>query len=225
MHHLRIGIMAFLFLLTGLDASAQYKKISKNSAIKRVGKYACPVVRKTKATMGVGAKVGDPVGLTYKVYFLKRFGFETVLGYTTSGLYSVFIRDQFRADPQFDSLRYLGHRNRFSLSGQARVVIHNPLPEAISGEAGIDWYLGFGWNIRTLKIEYTFDTGDDNPVSYKVGKKTVTHVLYGPDVILGFEYVLPGLPIAAFAETGLFYDISTIQQFKFEGGMGFRYNF
>ncbi len=105
------------------------------------------------------------------------------------------------------------------------MVIHNPLPEAISGEAGIDWYLGFGWNVRTLKVQYTFDTGDDSPITYMVGKRTVTHVLFGPDVILGFEYVIPNLPIAAFAETGMFYDLTTLNEFKFQGGMGLRYNF
>ncbi len=114
MHHLRTSITALLLLLTGLEASAQYKGVSKKSAIKRVEKYACPVVRKIKAKMGIGAKVGDPVGLTLKVYFLKRFAVETVVGYTTSGLYAEFIRERFRADPQFDTLRYLGHTNKFS---------------------------------------------------------------------------------------------------------------
>ena len=225
MHHLRIGITALLFLFLGIPAWAQYRGISKKSAIRKSERYTCPVIRRSKATMGIGAKVGDPVGITYKVYFLKRFGFETVLGYTTSGLYTEFIRNEFRTDPQFDSLRYLSHSNRFSLSGQARLVVHNPLPEAISGEVGIDWYFGLGWNVRTLKVEYTFDTGDDNPISYMVGKQTVTHVLYGPDVILGFEYVLPDLPVAAFAEVGMFYDLAIINEFKFEGGLGVRYNF
>lgn len=225
MHHLRIGITAFLFLVAGFDASAQYRKLSKKSSIKGVERYSCPVVRRTKASMGIGVKVGDPVGNTFKVYFLKRFAFEAVVGNTTSGLYSQFIREQFEVDPQFDTLRYLGHAKRFSVSGQARVLIHNPLPEAISGEAGIDWYLGLGWNVRTLKIEYTYDTGDDSPISYMIGKSTVTHVLYGPDVILGFEYVLPELPLAAFAEAGMFYDIAIVHEFKFEGGLGLRYIF
>ena len=58
-----------------------------------------------------------------------------------------------------------------------------------------------------------------------IGKKTVTHVLYGPDIILGFEYVLPDLPVSSFAEVGMFYDLTTLKEFKFEGGIGLRYNF
>lgn len=228
MAKLRIHVLALILLgVFGVnqDALAQYRKLSKKSTIKRVERYSCPVVKKFKARQGVGLKVGDPIGLTYKLYFLKRFAFEMVVGQTTSGLYTDFIRQSFFLNPDFSDFDYIGHSIKISPSGQFRVLVHNPLPAGVTGEVGIDWYVGFGLNVKTLKVDYTFEAGE-TPVDFEIRSMIVTYTLLGPEAVLGFEYVLPNQPLSAFAEIGGFFDIKDENSKpRFQGGLGVRYNF
>jgi len=223
MFKVRAYILATFFMLVCLESVAQYKKISSRSQIRRVERYSCPIVQQYDAIMGVGIKVGDPVGITYKLYFLERFAIEILGGYTTSGLYADFIRDQFAEDnPDYE---YLGHENRFSPTGQFRILVHNPLPAGITGEAGVDWYIGGGIDVKTIKTEYTFETGSD-PSDFMIDSTVETYVLVGPEAVLGFEYVIPNMPITAFAEGGVFFDLSgNLSGPQLQGGLGVRYNF
>ena len=228
MSKLRIYLCALLFVgLFGVDfeAVAQYRKIHKKSIIRRVEKYSCPVVKQFKARQGIGLKVGDPIGVTYKLYFLKRFAFELVVGQTTSGLYTNFIRDNFNLDPDNSEFTYIGHKINISPSVQGRMLVHNPLPAGITGEVGIDWYFGIGFNLKTLKVDFTFEEGND-PADFQIGSLEETYTLTGPEGVLGFEYILPNSPLSAFAEAGVFIDLKNENSKpRFQGGLGVRYNF
>jgi len=214
------------FCFCASDIYAQkYTKIYKRKRVKRVFEYSCPVVKKFEALQGVGIKVGDPIGLTYKIYFRQRFAAEVVGGSTTSGLFSDFIIESFEVDPEYQDFTYIGHENEISPTVQARLLIHSPLPAGITGETGIDWFIGIGYMVRFLRVNYTFESGD-NPVDFMIGNIEETFMLSGPEGILGFEYVLSTIPVTVFVEGGIFIDVQEeISEPRFQGGLGLRYNF
>jgi len=217
-------ICLLLFTTGGNLAHAQFLG-TKKKVVRRVERYSCPIVRKIEAKQAVGLKVGDPIGVTYKAYLQKRYALEAVLGTTTNGAYIDFIRESFEVNSNFADFGYLGHSVNYSVAFQARALVHFPLPAGISGEVGVDWYLGAGINVRVLDIEYVYETGD-TPQDFEIGEVSDTYTLSGPEFIMGFEYLLPDTRFSVFAEGNLFIDTQFAHsEVRLQGGVGARYNF
>ena len=220
----------FLWLFLSNDTYAQLRKAPKRY-IRKIEKYSCPIVTTTDARHGVGLKVGDPIGITYKTYFLERFAFEVVGGLPTGGLYANFIIDEFPSLEfsgfEGDSLLYISHDIRSSAAIQARFLFHSPLPSGITGETGVDWYVGFGFSFRYLGVRYQFQNVESSdPTAFELGEGDQDFFLQGPEVTLGFEYAIPNLPLTAFAEGNSFFVLGSIDpDIRFYGGLGLRYNF
>lgn len=224
----KVIVLFFVFALTGSLQAQEYnqtwywKRKTPNS--RRVNRYACPVLESVKSPHAIGVRIGEPIGITYKAYFLKRFGFEVIAGTSIGGVYVNFIRDQFDQNPAYDSLNYVGHVVNYTVTGQARLVMHNPLPEAITGTRGVDWYIGVGGMYRLLNVRYTYERGS-TPTDFEIGSITESFNVAGPEAFIGFEYLLPGTQVAAFAEGGVFFDLlNSSQDPRFQGGIGLRYN-
>jgi hypothetical protein len=223
-----IFLLLWLFLVT--DAHAQLRKAPRR-IIRKVEKYSCPIIVKTDASHGIGIKIGDPIGLTYKAYFLDRLGFEIVAGIPTGGLYANFIIDEFN-NLEFegfegDSLLYISHDIGASAALQARFLLHNPLPSGITGETGVDWYVGIGFSLRFLDVTYQFqNVSSGDPTDFELGEANEKFFLQGPEITLGFEYALNNLPLTAFAEGNVFLSLGSVStDLRFLGGLGLRYNF
>ncbi len=206
------------------QAQAQFLG-TKRKVVRRVEKYSCPIVRKISAKQAVGIKVGDPIGVSYKAYWQNRYALEAVVGTTTNGAYVDFIREGFEANNNFADFGYLGHSVNYSVAFQARALVHLPLPAGISGEVGVDWFLGAGYNVRLLDINYVYETGD-SPQNFEIGDVDDTYTIAGPEFIMGFEYLIPQTHLSAFAEANLFLDMQYEHSgVRFQGGVGARYNF
>ncbi|MEM7550212.1 MAG: hypothetical protein AAF363_11075 [Bacteroidota bacterium] len=228
------AICCFFLFVCGLlisDAcNAQFRNSPKR-LIKRVEKYSCPILFRSNDTQGIGVKVGDPIGVTYKNYFRKRFAFEVAVGFAAAGFYSNFLEEEFLnlnpADFEGDSLIFLNRDIRTSAALQLRIIMHNPLPAGITGDTGVDWYVGLGINTRYLDVEYQFQVVDNlDPIDLNVQESREDFFLYGPEAILGLEYAIRRLRVTSFIEGSYFLNLDQIDSdTRFYGAMGFRYIF
>lgn len=198
-------------------------------------KVICPIFEESAYPYhGFGFKVGDPVALTYKLYFRKYLSFVIDGGSASSGLYNS------------------KHRNDFSLySSEISVPVDYPINQAfnpvytnhqIIGEyiaegkvlyqmqtdqlyKGLQTYVGLGWQYRKLGIEYVYYY--NYPNSNKIGKDTLqkNKIYQGPELILGIEYSYFQIPVSAFMEITAFRDITFTSWNRLQGGIGLRYVF
>lgn len=199
------------------------------------GTYTCVVMQEKNYLGGVGLKVGAPIGLTYKMYFLKRFAFEVAGGFSNTSTSEDYIKDKFNQalkahfdDPdKFAAYDYSIHSLEGSYAGQVRLMMHLPIPRGLSGRGfeNLDWYVGIGAEIRVIDIKYLYKyqkgTHSEDIESFR-------HRLVelGPEWMLGFEYAFKDIPLSAFAEMGMFIRINEKTPFSaVQGGLGVRLNF
>lgn len=200
------------------DISRPYK--FKNN---RKMKVICPIFHPSEYPyQGIGAKIGDPFALTYKLYLTERFAISIDGGQSAKRLYSKFHRERFQEYPifDFDTLRYNNHvvERDWVISG--RMLVHNPMDGILPG---LDWYIGAGWQIRYLTIEYEYLL-DLSPTRTDVGFDAVEETNAGPEVILGIEYAYFEIPVSAFFELNAFQSINGGWR-RIQGGVGLRFVF
>ncbi len=202
-----------LALLIG-PAVAQRSMNSKNQD------YTCVVMQKKKFIGGIGVRAGDPMGGTVKLYFLKRFAIEAVGGRAMGGINGEFHEELFTASMGTTPFKYAGHEVTSALAFQGRLVMHSLIPRGISG---LDWYFGFGAQMRILEGTYDYFTREEEP---KLERKKITTTDLGPEAILGVEFAFPKSPFSSFGEVSLFAKVNESRKFLMpQGGVGIRYNF
>ncbi|MGK7396520.1 MAG: hypothetical protein ACNS62_18215 [Candidatus Cyclobacteriaceae bacterium M3_2C_046] len=167
---------------------------------------------------GIGLRIGDPFGISYKQYLDQGRALEINFGSTAPGLYSSYFRDAYRDISEFDDFVYEGHSINYALALQGRLLFHNQFPENIDG---LEWYWGLGAQMQLVGVEYQYRL-PNNRIEYD----NRVDIALGPDVILGTEYKIPDVPLAAFIDLNLFMElIDNPFRFRFQGGIGIRYNF
>ena len=166
---------------------------------------------------GIGLRIGDPFGLTYKYYMPRATAFEINFGSTSSGFYSDYYQAIFDDISQFEEFQYAGHQVNYALDLQGRLLFHNDFPEDIDG---LEWYYGFGAQMRLSGIKYRYITSEGTT------SENYTDIGLGPDGIIGAEYIIPDVPLTAFIDVNLFVElINNPFRFQFQGGIGIRYDF
>lgn len=198
------------------------------------GTYTCVVMQEKQYLGGIGLKVGAPIGLTYKMYFLKRFAFEVAGGFSNTSISDDYIVGKFgnvakkhNLSTESEGLSYFIHSIEGAYAAQARVMMHNPIPKIISGRGfeNLDWYIGIGAEVRVMDIKYLYKF-NDSPNSEDVKSFRHRLVEYGPEWMFGFEYAFKDTPLSAFAEMGMFFRINDEIPFNaVQGGLGVRFNF
>ena len=200
------------------------------------GTYTCVVMQEKKYIGGIGIKVGAPMALTYKMYFLKRFAFEIAGGLSNTSVSEDYVKDKFGEITEIEmggneipSIEYFEHTKEGIYAAQARLMMHNPIPKILSGRGyeNLDWYIGLGAEIRVIDIKYLYRYTPD-PYVEKTDIASFRHKLveYGPEWMFGFEYAFKDIPLAAFAEMGMFFRINEDVPFHaVQGGLGARFNF
>ncbi|MDN5200718.1 hypothetical protein QQ008_05085 [Fulvivirgaceae bacterium BMA10] len=192
---------------------------------KKLKKFACPIIDGSKGqNLGIGGKLGDPYGLTMKLYLPKKFAFELVAGKTFGSLYNQANQRIFEDNPPVDAevVTYLSHNTNKSMAFQARLAYHYSVP----GYSNLDWYMAAGFQYRYFQIEYIYQFENSNPVQIDIGSVISDLNGYGPEAAIGIEFLIPTMPLTSFAEVGFFADINNQgAPLKFFGGLGLRYNF
>ena len=195
--------------------------------------YTCVVMQEKNYIGGLGIKLGAPIGITYKMYFLKRFAFEAAGGFSNTSIADDYIKQKYNeilptkfSTPESENYAYFIHSIEGSYAGQARLMIHLPIPRGLSGRGfeNLDWYIGVGAEIRMIDIKYLYEFKE----GFSEEVRSFRHRLieYGPEWMFGFEYAFRDVPLSAFAEMGMFFRINESEPFNaIQGGLGVRFNF
>ncbi|MDN5216036.1 hypothetical protein QQ020_28415 [Fulvivirgaceae bacterium BMA12] len=191
---------------------------------KKLKKVVCPIENGKDLNFSLGARIGDPYGVTAKMYFPERLAVELIAGRTFPGLHDEANEEVFNAEIELphDQSEYLGHEIRKMYTGQLRMVYHLDFPNY----EGLDWYVALGGQIRYFEIHYVFEFMNSDPPSANVGSIDDPFTRVGPELSMGVEYVIPYRTMSSFAEVGVFGDVfNGGLDTQFFGGLGVRYNF
>lgn len=218
-------ILVFLslpFVVPEATAQVDKRKKSRNfiTGNKRIN---CPVTIPKDGTIhGLGVRIGDPYGITYKAYFPKDLAFEVIAGSSFYGLYSNFIRNQFGLFSEIAANEYLRHQTNFIYSIQMRALFQRDISPDYPR---LQYYVGLGGQYRLIDADYTFRVPDAEPGrSFQTTNRRIATL--GPEAIVGLEYGWNFAPLTTFAEVNLLGEF-VLDQFRFRslGGLGARINF
>lgn len=174
---------------------------------------------------GVGLRLGDPSGITAKKYLTNKRALELIFG--RSGAWGYNYKNAFYRFDQFDEryYDYRWHQLRSALSFQVHYLIHQPIKS--NDFKGLDWYYGFGGQLRafTIDYEYRYYYAPDKR-NGEIRYDKVTDVDIGLDGTIGLEYSWREVPISIFTDLNLFMEIADSPfLFFLQGGVGARYYF
>ncbi|CAN5229627.1 hypothetical protein BH23BAC1_BH23BAC1_28950 [soil metagenome] len=174
---------------------------------------------------GLGFRLGDPFGITLKRYLARNRAFEINVGSTSHWGYNY--RNRFYHYNKYKDYDYRGYNNRGAVSIQFHYLYH----KNIKGAEGLQWYLGFGPQVRIKRhdFQYRFRSyygPGPNDYNWLQGRDTASDLDVGLDGIIGLEYKFKGAPFSVFGETNLFMEILDRPfYFRGQGGLGARFNF
>ncbi len=211
-------ILAIITLLPN-ECEGQMRKVGK-----KVKKIDCPIEDKKDVNYSMGIRVGDPYGITAKVYFPKRWGIELIAGRTFPGLHEQANEEVFSTQIElpYDQTDYLGHQVNKLYTAQFRLIYHVD----IQSFEGLDWYIAIGAQSRYYEVHYVYEYTNNSPFISDVTSLDEPYLQFGPEVSIGIEYVIPYRRLSSFAEIGAFADThnETLNS-QFMGALGVRFNF
>ncbi len=245
---LKDGILVLLLLLVGAEAvlaqrsnarkSYLTRKVHNNKAANVRGhkaKLTCPIFESSEYPYhGLGFKLGDPFGATYKYYAGKNFSVALDFGKPASGLYNRYFREKFEDyGVEFDTLsdnaalNYSSHKVTNDLVGEIKLLYSL---DAGKISPGLQLYAGVGWQWKSTKLKYFYfynlRTPNGGEIANEFRSTDRTRLTMGPQLVLGIEYAYFQIPISAFMEVEFFSDIQADPGWQhFEGGVGLRYVF
>lgn len=168
---------------------------------------------------GIGVRLGDPLGVTYKKYINNDKAFEFVLGTSAPGWRNAYYHNAFDRHDDFNGFRYWRHDVRSAVSMMGRLHFHHNI--YIQGMEGKwDWYWGVGAVLKVATVRYFYHDNNGNTIVDNQGD-----IDLGPDGMGGMEYTFEKVPITVFAEVSLMLEVVdrvTLQPFS---GAGARFRF
>ena len=196
-------------------------KSNNGSAKRKTGASAYSNAR----SWGLGLRLGDISGVTAKKYLPGGRALEFSFGATSYRGYDY--RDHFYNDDRYADFEYLNYRRR----GAVALQVHYLFQKDIRGVNNLQWYWGFGGQIRskTYLYEYRYrnyygpGSGDYNWVN---ANDKVADIDLGADILIGLEYHIPGAPLSLFTDVNLMLELLDDPFALYgQGGIGIRYNF
>ncbi len=173
---------------------------------------------------GVGARVGEPLGLTVKKYFSTRHTVELNVGRAWAFDYTDAFHEQ--GGYNRDLFEHEWYSNRTSMGVQAHYLRHWQIHPKIM--RGMEWYYGGGVQFRRFSADYGYREYEqaERQGSWTTHEDRVSYVELGVDGVVGLEYSWRNTPISAFADVNLFLDLmNDLQRPRVQGGLGARYYF
>jgi hypothetical protein len=170
---------------------------------------------------GIGLRVGDPSGITYKRYLPNSLhALEFALGSTQPGRNQSYYQNSFDEYDKFDNMIYQSHSVESTLYLQGRYLKQYPFP--IEGvEGSFEWYWGIGALFKIAKVNYRYRDTDAN-----FYRDVVTDVDFGPEIPLGMEYTFQDVPLTVFSELSIVIELTDRPGILLlKGAVGIRYNF
>ena len=214
-------------------AKSNKKKSSKNNSSassKSSGSNSLDL----SGNWGLGLRLGDPSGITAKKYMDDGRALELSIGRTAFWGVNNRYRDRFDdiGDFNYEFYDYEGSRIKSAIAIQVHYLFHNDLN--IEGVSGLQWYYGFGGQVRFISVAYDFRYGHDHDPDpddwdnhwHSGGEEVRTDFDVGADGVIGVEYTFENPKFSAFLDITLFLELFD-NPFLFNGqsGVGARYNF
>lgn len=218
-------IVLISFLILSIPSFAQRNR----GKAKFDKEFVCPTIQAEAqhSVIGIGGKLGDPIGLTIKGFFPKGLSLEVVAGGANSRLndfqYQKTLFETYRSDSDYEFFGVSEMKLMDRLAIQGRILIHNSFPD--NGIPGLVWYTGLGVHTRffSTRYQYGIDTGGSEN---EFGAETIKYTEMGPEAILGFEFAVGRLPISLFAEVTYYYQMySEFTWHQPGGGIGLRFTY
>ncbi|MCX2744519.1 hypothetical protein OO013_11620 [Mangrovivirga sp. M17] len=213
-------VLSLIFFMSSLQ-KAYGQKMRHNKRQQDV--LLCPIKYKRKLfTHSLGARIGEPWGLSYKLSFKQKIAAEIVAGVGFSGLFDPYLENQFYQQDfvkELNSPKYLDH------SGNIYALLTRIMYQGrISKDYTADWYAGIGFSFRRFETKYLYDYQTPEGQTSEPSSRNTEVTFRSPDIFAGFEYSHPKTPVSAFAEVGLFVNFGGADAAPdFQGGMGIRY--
>jgi hypothetical protein len=168
---------------------------------------------------GIGLRIGDPLGVSYKMYMQGNTALEFVFGTVSRNSHNAYYKDTFRKKDKFDDFIYSDHDVDYTIVLMGRYLFHEAFPANVEGR--LDWYYGGGVQLRVSNVNYQYFDELDN-----IDSEEITNIDLGPEAILGVEYELKDYPIVGFGEVSLLMElVDRPFHFRAFGAIGVRYAF
>jgi hypothetical protein len=170
---------------------------------------------------GIGLRLGNPMGITYKKYLLRDKAIELGLGTVGMGWHDNYYRNSFRDFDRYENVDYVSHAVTSTIYLQARYLLHYNIP--IEGMVGkLDWYWGLGGVFKMANVRYHYRDNESSAIQRDVR----TDIDFGPEGILGMEYTFETVPVTIFGDISLMVEIVDRPGIpRGLSGVGARYNF
>jgi hypothetical protein len=185
-----------------------------------------PATSMAQNNWGIGVRLGDPSGLTVKKY-AKSHAWEFSLGRTHLFTNRNYYNDRYYTWYNGRQFGYKEHQmlsyKANALGLQVHYLLHRPMKDAV----GLDWYYGFGGQLRMQQVRYDYRYKVENgPDWVVVNDQKVTETDLGIDGVIGLEYKFQDAPVAIFVDATLYMEVVNDPfYFQGQGGLGVRYTF
>ena len=168
---------------------------------------------------GIGLRLGNPYGITYKKYLPRDKAVEFGIGSGYTSWYPHYYENSFHHLDRYEGYDYVSHRVNAPLYLQGRYLLQQDID--IEGMMGkLQWYWGIGGLMKLATVDYRLKRID------VVTTSTRTDIDIGPEGILGMEYTFEQVPLTIFGEFSLFIEIvDRPAALRGLSGVGVRYNF
>lgn len=169
---------------------------------------------------GIGIRLGEPTGITYKKYLPRNKAVEFGIGSAGPAWHHNYYRNSFDSRNDYNNYKYRAHKVQSIVFFQGRYLLHNDI--YIQGMEGkLDWYWGIGGVLKIASVKYTFQE-DVPPFN---GSDVYSDIDLGPEGIGGMEYTFKDVPLTAFGEVSLMLEIVDRPALRPFSAVGIRYNF
>jgi hypothetical protein len=170
---------------------------------------------------GIGLRIGNPLGLTYKRYLHNDRAFELIFGTAPGGWNKNYYKNSFKDFDKYDTDVYRSHDVESTVYFQGRYLFDYNIP--VEGMVGkLDWYWGAGALLKFAKVNYSYQPGDATTILYD----TKTDIDFGPEGIAGMEYTFDDIPLTLFGEVSVLLEFADRPlTFRAFAAAGARFNF
>lgn len=177
-------------------------------------------------TQGLGLRIGNTLGLTYKKHLANDRAFELLMGTAPSGWNQEYYRESYNNQEEYDSYTYHSHEVENNVSFQGRYLFQYDISaKRMLGK--LNWYWGAGVLFKFARVKYHYF------YPYELGPGGSSVLLedrqpdidFGPEAITGIEYTFGSAPLSLFGEVSGFLELADNPTFRAFASAGIRYNF
>jgi hypothetical protein len=169
----------------------------------------------------VSARLGVPVGLTFKTYTTKKAALEFGIGGGSPYWSKHYYINSFNNISKYEDFRYIDHSVQNTIYLQGRYLKDFPIPTT-GMEGALNWYCGAGIVAKFAKVTYRYTNTDAIPPTQTDSRLDIN---FGPEAILGAEYWLEDTPFSFYGEGSAMLEIFDRVSGRVFGAVGVRYHF